>query len=188
MIIGNPSRFAIESEITSAVERRSQMALGFFVIHILDHKFGVRKPDATMLGGSFGEVARRIKTRGSRPPQAAAGQNASEIARAFRRIIYEGANEGEMFFGRSASELAKEIHSNQWEWDCDEAFDDGSYVLQLDEGNEVRLIAFVGTPDFRYDPSTLREVHLSPDEFYGILREWSQLFYSEWRALLSKPS
>ena len=42
-----------------------------------------------------------------------------------------------------------------WAPDGDEAFDDGSYVLQVESGDQVRLIAFVGTPDFLYDPSSL---------------------------------
>jgi hypothetical protein len=36
MMIGNPLKFAIESEITQASERSSQMALGFFVIYYED--------------------------------------------------------------------------------------------------------------------------------------------------------
>jgi immunity protein 42 of polymorphic toxin system len=34
MIVGNPSIFAIESQITKAYESLSMRALGFFVVHI----------------------------------------------------------------------------------------------------------------------------------------------------------
>lgn len=56
MIVGSSSVFAIESEITEAVPGIGQLALGFFVIHISGQAFGVKEPDATMLGCSFGEV------------------------------------------------------------------------------------------------------------------------------------
>jgi hypothetical protein len=56
MIVGDPSVFAIESEITRAYERLSFRALGYFVIYVCGRSYGVRAPDATMLACSFDAV------------------------------------------------------------------------------------------------------------------------------------
>ena len=34
-------------------------------------------------------------------------------------------------------------------------------MLQFEDENEVRLVAFTGTPDFRYEPASLRDVSLT---------------------------
>lgn len=99
MIVGNPSIFAIESEITRAYERPSQLALGFFVVHVAGRSYGIRKPDASMLGVSFDQVDKRIGRRGSHKPAFAMDANAADIAYSFRRAIYDESEEGELFSG-----------------------------------------------------------------------------------------
>ena len=65
----------------------------------------------------------------------------------------------------------------------DEEFDDSSYVLQFEDENQVRLVAFTGTSDFRYEPVSLRDVSLSQNEFYWILKVWHNRFKEEWVSL-----
>ncbi len=187
MIIGNPLKFAIESEITQASERSSQMALGFFVIYVMGRSYGVRAPNATMLGASFNEVHHRIAGRGSHGLPVVMEADAGSVASAFRRAVYGECEEDELFFGMSAAQFRDATYSNHLVWapDGDEAFDDGSYVLQVESQNQVRLIAFVGTPDFLYDPSSLRDLRLSGDEFYTVLQDWHDGFDAEWRSFLS---
>lgn len=55
MIVGDHRIFAIESGITEAVESLPQLALGYFVIHVGGRAFGIRQPDASMLGCSFNQ-------------------------------------------------------------------------------------------------------------------------------------
>ncbi len=188
MMIGNPLKFAIESEITEALERSSQMALGFFIIDVEGHSYGVREPNATTLGASFDEVGRRIAGRGSHSLPVLMEADAGSVASAFRRAVYGECEEDELFFGMASAQFRDAIYSNHLVWapDGDEAFDDGSYVLQLENQNHVRLIAFVGTPDFHYDPASLRDLRLSGDEFYTVLQNWHDGFENEWRASLSK--
>jgi hypothetical protein len=71
----------------------------------------------------------------------------------------------------------------QWAPDGDEAFDDSSYILQFDIGEQVRIIAFQCTQGLHHDPGTLREMWIPEEEFYGILREWQHAFLSEWKSL-----
>ena len=186
MMIGNPLRLAIESEITQVSERSSQMALGFFVIDIMGRSYGVREPNATMLGASFNEVGRRIARRGNHSLPVVMEADAGSVASAFRRAIYKEREESELFLGMTVEQFRGAIYSNHLVWapDGDEAFDDGSYVLQIENQNQVRLIAFVGTRDSLYDPSSLRDLHLSGSEFYTVLQNWHDDFNDEWKSLL----
>src|ERR1700677_668580 len=64
MMFGHPSIFAIESAVTEAYEQLSLRALGFFVIYVGGHSYGLRSPGSTMLACSFDAVRRRIADRG----------------------------------------------------------------------------------------------------------------------------
>ena len=185
MMIGNPNFFAIESEIAKASERLSQMALGYFVLHITGRCYGVRQLDATMLGCSFIEVGRRIARRGSHNAPFPFDAGAAEIAHAFRRALYNFCEDDETFFGMDQAQFAYEVHSKWLTWapDGDEAFDDGSYVLQIDFEDRVRLIAFRSSEDGLFDPESLGDVSISQDDFYGILQDWKDKFVTEWESI-----
>jgi hypothetical protein len=160
MIVGNSSVFAIESAITRAYERPSLLALGFFAIHVGGSAFGVCATDATMLACSFDEARRRIDRRGTHTASFSTELDAGAIADAFRRGVY-GGDQDESYFGiprKEFSELFYRSSHLMWAPDGDEAFDDGSYLLQFDVGDRVRLIAFKchgGTPMIQ-PPSGMR--------------------------------
>ena len=185
MIVGDPRTFAIESGITLAYAQQSQMALGFFVFYLMGRSYGVRKADATMLADPFNEVGRRIAKRGSHNLWFAMNSSATDIADSFRRAIYGTCEDGDLIFGATAHEFTNSISSKRIAWSayCDEAFDDGSYILHVEDDRQVRLIAFRGTADFLYDPASLRELCLPQEEFYKILQEWHDRFLKEWKSL-----
>ncbi len=186
MIIGDPHIFAVESIITQVYKRLSFLALGFFVIHVNGVCYGVREHDATMLACSFAEVKRRIICRG-RHIADFAELNAGEIAGAFRSAVYAAAQE-ESYFGSTLSEFRRHFDRDAnallWAPDGDAAFDDGSYVLQFDVGDRVRLIAFKSDQD-SYDPATLSEVWMPLERFYLFLQQWHDSFEAERRRRLS---
>ena len=109
---------------------------------------------------------------------------AIDIAEAYIRAVYLGIDANETFFGLSEAQFTQALHSNSIVWapDGDEAFDDGSYVLQFDIDNQVRVIAFQ-CPDALPDPSSVREVWLHSETFYAILGEWNEAFIAEWKSL-----
>jgi hypothetical protein len=185
VIIGSPSVFAIESEITQAYDRLSQRALGFFVLHVGGRRFGVCKPDATMLGCSFDTVQRRIGERG-RHTAPFGDEDGGKIADAFRSAVYAD-EQDESYLGMPLAEFRDLFYrvSNDLMWapDGDEAFEDGSFVLQFDVEERVRLIAFRSGEGFVHDPSTLSDVWLPADEFYRVLQQWHQAFDSEWATM-----
>lgn len=171
MIIGDPSVLAIESDITRAYERLSFRALGFFVIYVSGFCYGRRSADSSMLARSFDEVRNRIAMRGGHIVPFAAEADAGRIADAFRNTIY-GEEPRESQFGILLPQFREMIYSKQIVWapDGDEAFDDGSYMLQFDIEDHVRLIAFKSARCHPYDPATIRDVWLAADYFYDILR------------------
>jgi hypothetical protein len=185
MIIGDPASFAIESGISIAYEELGAVALGFFVIHIGGRCYGVHEPDATWLACSFNEVEERISRRGSHTAPFAVEPDAGKIADAYRDAVFAADQETNIFFGISQLEFSSRFHSQKFVWapDGDEAFDDGSYALQFDVGDRVRLIGFKSDPGgYHHNPATLRDVWLETDKFYGILQSWRDAFKSEWMA------
>jgi len=189
MIVGDPNIFAIESEISCAYERLSLRAMGYFVIHVMGRFYGVKSKDATMLANSFDEIGRRITARGRHKAAFAEEPDAREIATTMRRALYIESEEGELFFGTSLPQFRDAVHSDHLLWapDGDEAFDDGSYVMQFDVGDKVRLIAFTCSDDSLCDPESLRDAWLAADGFYGILQDWHERFETEWASLPKVP-
>jgi hypothetical protein len=179
------NEFTAQSEITHAYERLSLRALGFFVIHVMDRCYGVNSADATMLANSFDTVCRRIVERGRYNATFALDPDAGKIASSVSRAIYCEPDENELFFGMTKPQFTDIIYSNDLLWapDGDEAFDDGSYVLQFDVGEKVRLIAFRRAINPIYDPESLRDAWLAADDFYGILQNWCDVFKAEWTSL-----
>jgi hypothetical protein len=184
MIVGDPGSLAIESGITQAYSRLSLRALGYFVLHVGGFRYGVYKPDATALANSFDEVERRISLRGSHTASFAAEPDAGEIANAYRNAAYAD-EQRESYFGIPCPQFLDWIYTNHLVWapDGDEAFDDGSYVLQFDIADRVRLIAFRSGRDYGYEPATLRDITMSADLFYEILKTWRDEFRREWTSL-----
>jgi Immunity protein 42 len=183
MTIGDTSTFAIESKITRAFERPSWRGLGFFVIHVAGQSYGIKSPGQSMLACSFDEVGARIDGRGThQAPFAEAA--AIDIANAYTSAVYLDNNGTETYFGMSEAQFTRMLCSNSLVWapDGDEAFDDGSYVLQFEVGDRVRLIAFK-RPDSLVEQASVREVWLSSDTFYKTLREWRASFLAEWESL-----
>jgi hypothetical protein len=70
-----------------------------------------------------------------------------------------------------------------WAPDGDEAFDDGSYVLQFDVQSRIRVIAFKCGQDHLHDPATLSDVWLASCDFYCVLQQWLDAFESEWASM-----
>lgn len=182
MMIGNPAVFAIESQITRAYESLGRRALGFFVLHVGGQRYGVYKPEATMLANSFDMVQERITCRGKHTAPFASEPDGGAIADAFQNAVYADEQE-KSFFGIPLAEFSKFFcmpNRVVWAPDGDEAFDDGSYVPQFDVESRVRLIAFNGDVGYRHDPATLNDIWLPADDFYNILGQWHDAFESEW--------
>lgn len=191
MTIGNPDKLAIESDITRAIQTEdSVLPSGYFVIHVCGLRYGVRQPDATLLSCSVAEIDNRIGRRGNHAVPFAS-EPAGRIADAYRDAICAPDQEQKQFFGRPHSEFENLIHSSYISWapDGDEAFDDGSYVLQFDVGDKVRIIAFrCAERGYHHDPLTLRDLWVGEEEFYGVLEQWRTAFTDAWALLCERKT
>jgi hypothetical protein len=180
MIAGDPSVFAIESEITEALENPGQMALGFFIIHVGGRAFGVKEPDASCLGCSFNEVEARLRRRGMHMSPFPTDYHAADVAEAYLDAIYRDTPRRD-YVGLSRQEFVEAIYTSAviWAPDGDETFDDGSHVLQFDVGSRVRIIAFVNTESPDDLTGTIKEEWLDANFFYSVMSDWKTLITAE---------
>ena len=177
MTIGDTSTFAIESEITRAFARPSWRGLGFFVIHVAGRSYGIKAPGQSMLACTVDEVGTRIAGRSThQAPFAEAA--AIDIANAYTNAVYRDNNGNETYFGLSEAQFTKTLYSNSLVWapDGDEAFDDGSVIMQFDDNKTVRLIAFTIKDKQKDIYNTVSDAWINADDFYGVLGEWKIKF------------
>lgn len=186
MIVGDRGKFALESEITHAYNGKSQMALGFFIIHIGGIEYGVRSPEASMLACSFHEVSERLLRRGTHSVPFELSCDALSIATSYLTGLYDEEPKQRDFLGMPAEKFTDALRAAAIGWapDGDAAFDDGSHVLQFDLKERVRLIAFKNTEAREDMAETLAEQWLDASLFYDVLRRWKSLFEVEWRRRL----
>ncbi|WP_217576988.1 Imm42 family immunity protein [Mesorhizobium sp. GbtcB19] len=185
MIVGDPSSFAIESGITQAFANPGQFALGYFIIHIRAKMHGVKEPDASLLACSVDAVSDRLRRRGTHQAANLSAFDATEIAQAYLDAFYRETARAD-YFGLSHGEFSQALRRNSIVWapDGDEAFDDGSHVLQFDVGSGVRLIGLVDTGSESDLAASIVEERVDADVFYDTLSRWSSLFAAERAALL----
>lgn len=186
MILGDPATFAIEFRITTVFERLSYRGLGYFVLHVDKQQYGVRSEHATMLACSFDEVAERLSGRGTHLASFSEKNSACDIASCVYRALYCSDCKPDTFFGMEHSEFCGLIHEHHLLWapDGDAAFDDDSFVLQFDVGNQVRLIAFKSDPSSACFVQNVAETWISGDLFYKILSEFLWQFEHARAAML----
>lgn len=187
MISGNKKVFAIKWDITEAYENQNQnqMALGYFVLYLSGKKFGVDEPDATMLACSFNEVKQRIARRGHHDADFALDVESTQIAESVYESFYNSINANDSYFGHPVSDFVNNVSDKRLLWvpDGDAAFDDGSYVIHIDCGNLVRLIAFRCDEYRKVESESLVEVLMESEIFYSTLEKWVKKFYLKWRHL-----
>jgi len=186
LLIGEVSEFAIESGISEAFLRLGARALGYFVLHVGGREYGVRAPDATLLGCSFDEVGRRIAAKGSHQAPFSA-VDASEIAQSIRAARYDPNSDDKWMLGMRGAQLDELVTSRNLLWapDGDQAFDDGSFVIQMDLGESARLIAFKSTQGYTVDDGSLRDVTIEAKAFDALLARWYSEFESQWSTLIA---
>jgi hypothetical protein len=183
VILGNKARFAIEFYIDEAYEQPSLKGLGYFVIHLNGIAYGVCEADATMLACSVDGVVSRLHRRGEHIASFAS-EAAGRIGFAVRNAIYASESKAENYFGISHTEFSNLLYDKELMWapDGDAAFDDGSYVLQFDIEQKVRLIAFRFNQGGR-GVIDLSDLWLLADEYYSILGDFHKEFMRQWASM-----
>lgn len=190
LLVGNPKTFAIESFISQPFESLGQRALGYYCLYIGGQVYGVRSAEATLLACSYDEVVHRLTRRGTHLLSLACAAHAQEVARAVQVALYEDLPDDTIVCGMSCARLRTELASCEIVFapDGDAAFDDGSHVLQFDQNEQVRLVAFKTTDDPIVKVGSVVDITLSADEFYQTLEQWKNHFNAEWYEALARKS
>lgn len=144
--------------------------------------------DATCLACSFDEVASRIGRRGKHT--ASFGSiDARAIAIGVRESLYAHVKDDYLTtLGLTRESAANELIAHRFLWapDGDAAFDDGSFVVQMDLNEAVRLVAFKSVEGSETSVSEIRDLTMPGSRFYEILQDWHRAFECEWRAALRR--
>ena len=165
---GDKNSFAIECLISKIIPQESQLVLGAFCIWINGIRYGVWEDEATLLACSYDDVERRIVERGLHISPLAANEDGRSLINTIDAMIYSESFDTTTL---STDFDSKYLHEKGIVWapDGDEAFDDGSFILQFDLEDKVRLIAIRDGQDFT-------EIWLESDDFYEILANWKNSF------------
>lgn len=172
MIAGDPQMLAIESDISDA---SGHWVLGYFTVHVAGQRFGVHAPDATMLANSVNEVAARLARRGTHRVDNERVLSAREIAGRYLCGAYrDDPSEADRRFVTALHD-ARAI----WAPDGDEAFDDGSHILQFDGDGQVRIVALRNGDDLEQVLAGVVDIEMPEARFYGVLADWHHRFTAE---------
>jgi hypothetical protein len=169
---GDPSLFALETGISSFYAEDGQQALGYMVMHVSGQSFGVRGPNATLLACSLDALEQRILKRGMHVLDIFEGRNARYIAESTHRAIYGDEDSAD-------EELGKVIVDRNLLMapDGDEAFDDGSHVLQVDmTDGSVMITAYRNLENADDRSASAVSITIDADYFYSTCTDHVEKF------------
>ncbi|MDM9619343.1 Imm42 family immunity protein [Rhizobium sp. S96] len=180
MIVGDPERFALEFEISTAYPDQHFLALGLFVVHVGGKGYGVRAPDAT----TFGNAVDGVKTLLQNPIEPTnpilAGMSAANLAELYLDAFYRDCPEN--IRDDERDQTAELFLSPRCEWpNFDREFDDGSHILILAFHDCIRLVAFMNDD---YQVADLSEQPVRLVEFQDVLRAWLSAFDMQRQSVL----
>ena len=182
MMVGDPRSFAIEFEITEPYPDDHFLALGFFIVHVNGHEYGIREPDATTFGNAVDAANELLQTRGKTPISRLAYLPAHDLADEYLAAFYRDAPR--IFSESVRDERMEEFLSANCLWpNQDEEFDDGSHILRFDTGGQVRIVAFRNDD---YFPGNLAEIAVESDRFYDLISRWIGLFHDQRQQALQR--
>ncbi len=181
MIVGNATRFAIETEITEIYAAQRPEALGTLIVHVASKEYGYRTPDSTTLGFPLWHLQQRLLRRGKHVASFSEVLNASMLVDVFLEAEYGITRLFKENLNMSGDEISTILgnYCINWQPDGDEAFDDGSNIYQFDIGDRVRVIACKNEATEK--DRCVSEIWMPSDEFYNILDEWQRRFEHELR-------
>jgi hypothetical protein len=183
LIVGDTGRFAVESHVNQFFDEYSQIALGYFNIHIAGVRYGVKNPKATLLACSYQTVRDRISARGRHVAPFARMIDARELATIYLDTLYWGSNTVDSNLVLKNMKIINQIEERNIAWapDGDAAFDDSSHVLQFDSDDHCRLIGFKNILKNSIPSiSELQDVVIPAILYYEVISNWADRFIENW--------
>jgi hypothetical protein len=180
--VGN-DQFYLESFVDSYLPDIGQMAIGYFSISIDGRAYGVKRKDASLLACSYDAVVRRLKASDSHRLSFGDKHPAHFYVHELLRAHLGDSSYQRCFTDEEREEFVAKLFSHELWWapDGDAAFDDGSYVIQMDYPNYVRVIGFKYLESQSETLASISELRMDSGEFYDVLEEWSGRFLEDWR-------
>lgn len=185
--IGDPSRFAIEYELSQASNEQPWLASGHFGLYIGYFRYCVESDE--MLNCLYYQICERITRAGTHRVDLAGGApGPAEIATLFEQTyaidhgpfpVYGYDDPLELYYAFSKAEVA--LSGSQG----GPLFDDGSRILHFDEGDDVLLIGYKtkhALPSL-FIPETFRYVRIPAVEFYALLDSWCVAYRKDWERM-----
>ena len=178
MLFGGKDSFAIEFEIKTLYHNESFIGCGFFVVYINNFIYGIREDDAT----TFGSILHTLKKLNKSEFYSETPFNRLsdyEICDKFYDANYRienrySENVLNEFKSICITDNYKEVHGNYAKkylnvWNpMEEAFDNGDFILQINENSKVRILGF--KTDEKYDLNNLNSVTINKDIYLNILQ------------------
>lgn len=187
-LLGDPSRFAIEYQLSKASNEQPWLASGYFCLYIGSFRYGVVEEFVELLNCVYNGICERISRAGTHRVDLDGGTPGPvEIATLFEQTcaldhgpfpIYGYDDPLELNYAF----LKAEVEWNRW---CGACFDDGSRILQLDEDDDVLLIGHKTKHELPslYVPDTFRYVRIPAVEFYALLDAWCVAYREDWERM-----
>ncbi|MBB4100454.1 hypothetical protein GGR46_004026 [Sphingomonas kyeonggiensis] len=190
ILVGNPEMLAIESCVDEFVAQKSQMGIGYFLIHVGGRQYGVKKPRACVMGNSYNEIVSRISQDGKHILNSSSKIDSKELSIYILNSIYNRGFEGGVIPSQWSKEIDDNLYANALIWapDGDSAFDDGSHVVQVDDGQFARITAFINAETQDEFENSISDVILRRETFYETLGAWAREFDGQWKVFLNSLS
>jgi hypothetical protein len=182
MIVGTPSRFALEFEIGKAYSDRRFMAAGCFRVHINGQIYGRGGSNSTSLCYSLEDINQRMTSPGHRTCTLIAEADPTEAAEAWVQARFSTSPPARVLGVPSTDFVRMIIEQNiQFAGNDDPTWDDGSVVFQCDVEARVRLIAFRKRRTNGPLVDAVTDLWLPAQEFYTTLTSWRDALEAQWR-------
>lgn len=165
MIFGNKDFFAIEVEVNN-VFHDEFIGEGKFIIYINNKSYGVHSPYATMFFCIMEQICYFIN-------------NKVNVNNIFKDYSYKDISK--CYYNQNYSDIILNEYSKEFlkqtkqliTWAPEAAFDDGSYLIQIDDDELTRLIAFKSYSNgsiCSVEEGTETEIILDRHEYIKILQ------------------
>ena len=169
MIVGDRSRFAVEIELHPDSPKSISTGFGLYRFWIADQPYGRSAPDASCLAASCDALRERLGQRGHHDATGMPTGNPLGILERAYWLIYRVTDVHIASRQASAQEVAQ-ARRLMMAPDGDEAFDDGSFVVQWDDRGVVGLAAgLVGEGDGPMIVDPVRSIRLGTVDFYDVV-------------------
>lgn len=190
MLVGNKSSFAIEFNISLASAQESILAIGSFLVWVAGNQYGIDRPDASAMGCSVDEVVQRIRDHGKHVAPFSCIADGRRIGKEVVTAIYIDDMRSN-YLGVEASEFFRILNYSHVQWvpDGGESFDDGSIILQFDNNDQVRLIAFKRSYNEEVIlENTFRDISIEMGVFYKTAERFVEIFNIERLSMLRRDA